>query len=222
MCIICLSPVRVWECRARIIMLWSQIIYGHRTASISPKIVRFYGARTAPGRRQEESYDFLSCFRHRTVPGEVWVLLKVPRRPYGVCTHRTGTGRFLFKIYIVRFQRCPAGHRTMSDKRRELLKISLQIDRCPSGHRTMPVRAPANVLWVKLPPVRSDMFLQKNILHLHRYFTFKDINTKKYILLEQLRVINMQRTSAIDFFAVLSKCVFLYHHCQSQPQSFLF
>jgi len=44
------------------LMLWSQIIYGHRTASISPKIVRFYGARTAPGRRQEESYDFLSFF----------------------------------------------------------------------------------------------------------------------------------------------------------------
>jgi len=40
------------------LMLWSQIIYGHRTASSSPKIVRFYGARTAPGRPQEESYDF--------------------------------------------------------------------------------------------------------------------------------------------------------------------
>jgi len=44
------------------LMLWSQIIYGHRTASISPKIVRFYGARTVPGRRQEKSYDFLSFF----------------------------------------------------------------------------------------------------------------------------------------------------------------
>ena len=32
------------------LMLWSQIIYGHRTASISPKIVRFYGARPAAGR----------------------------------------------------------------------------------------------------------------------------------------------------------------------------
>ena len=51
------------------LMLWSRIIYGHRTASISPKIVRFYGARTAPGRRQEESYDFFIEFsRHRTVP----------------------------------------------------------------------------------------------------------------------------------------------------------
>ena len=119
-------------------MLWSQIIYGHRTASISPKIARFYGARTVPGRRQEESYDFFINFLdivrcpvkfryylkfhgartafgrviegkitsagHRTVPG---------RRQAGVFTHRTGTGRFLFKIYIVRFQRCPAGHRTV-------------------------------------------------------------------------------------------------------------
>jgi len=34
------------------------------------KIVRFYGARTAPGRRQKELYDFLSFCRHRTVPGE--------------------------------------------------------------------------------------------------------------------------------------------------------
>jgi len=38
------------------------------------KNARFYGARTAPGRRQEESYDFLSIFRHRTVPGEILVL----------------------------------------------------------------------------------------------------------------------------------------------------
>jgi len=43
-------------------MLWSQITYGHRMASFSPKIVQFYGARTAPSRRQEESYDFLSIF----------------------------------------------------------------------------------------------------------------------------------------------------------------
>ena len=41
--------------------LWSQIIYGHRTASISTNILRSYGARTAPGRRQKESYDFYQC-----------------------------------------------------------------------------------------------------------------------------------------------------------------
>ena len=32
----------------------------------------------------------------------------------------------------------------------------------------------------------------------------------------------MQRTSAFEFFALLSKCVFHHHHIQSQPQSFLF
>jgi len=124
--------------------------------------LKFHGARTAFGRVNEGK---MTSDGHRTVPG---------RRPVGVCTHRTGTGRFLCKIYIVGFQRCPVGHRTMSDKRRELWKISLQIGRCPSGHRTMPVRSPADVLWVELPPVRSDVFLQKNILHLHRYFISKD------------------------------------------------
>ena len=46
------------------------IIYGHHTTSILPKIVRFYGARTAPCPQKEESYAFLSIFRHSTVPGE--------------------------------------------------------------------------------------------------------------------------------------------------------
>jgi len=32
------------------IMLWSQTIHGHRTASISPKIVQLHGVRTAPVR----------------------------------------------------------------------------------------------------------------------------------------------------------------------------
>jgi len=74
--------------------------------------LKFHGARTAFGRVIEGK---MTLAGHRTVPGQC---------PAGVCTYRTGTGRFLFKIYIERFQRCPAGHRTMSDKRRELLKIS--------------------------------------------------------------------------------------------------
>jgi len=128
--------------------LWSQIIYGHRTASFHKKsydstapvrcpaggrknrtilyhvldIVRcpvnfryylkFHGARTAFGRVIEGK---ITSDGHRTVPG---------RRPAGVFTHRTGTGWFLFNIYIVRFQRRPAGHRTMSDKRQELSKVA--------------------------------------------------------------------------------------------------
>jgi len=63
--------------------------------------LKFHGARTAFGRVNEGK---ITSAGHRTVPG---------RRPAGVCTHRTGTGRFLFKIYLVRFQRCPSGHRTV-------------------------------------------------------------------------------------------------------------
>jgi len=74
--------------------------------------LKFHGTLTAFGRVNK---DKMTSAGHRTVPG---------RRPAGVCTHRTGTGRFLFKIYIVRFQQCPSGHRIMSDKRRELSNIS--------------------------------------------------------------------------------------------------
>ena len=74
--------------------------------------LKSHGARTAFGRVNGGK---MTSAGNRTVPG---------RRPAGVCTHRPGTGRCLFKIYIVRFQRCPAGHRTMSDKRQVLSKIS--------------------------------------------------------------------------------------------------
>ena len=43
-----------------------------------------YGASKAPSRRHDKSYVFDQIFRHRTVPGELRVLLKIPRRPYGV------------------------------------------------------------------------------------------------------------------------------------------
>ena len=57
-------------------------------------------------------------------------------------THRTGTGRFLFKIYIVRFQRCPSGHRTVPGR------ASYDVWQAPGTfkylltNRPMPVRAP--------------------------------------------------------------------------------
>ena len=56
----------------------------------------FHGARTAFGRVIEGKIT--------SVPG---------RRPASVFIHWTGTGRFLFNIYIVRFQRRPSGHRTV-------------------------------------------------------------------------------------------------------------
>ena len=55
--------------------------------------LKFHGARTAFGRVIEGK---MTSAGHRTVPG---------RRPAGIGTHRTGTWRFLFKIFIVRFQR---------------------------------------------------------------------------------------------------------------------
>ena len=63
--------------------------------------LKFHGARTAFGRVIE---GIITSAGHRTGPG---------RRRAGVFTHRTGTGRFLFNIYIVRFQRRPSGHRTV-------------------------------------------------------------------------------------------------------------
>ena len=98
------------------LMLWSQIIRPAagrivRFLIIFLDIVRcpvnfryyfkFHGARTAFGRVIEGK---ITSAEHRTVPG--W-------RPAGVFTHRTGTGRFLFNIYIVRFQRRPSRHRTV-------------------------------------------------------------------------------------------------------------
>jgi len=56
-----------------------------------------------------------------------------------------------------------------------------------------------------LPPVRIDLYLQRYILHLHRYFTseYQNYKYKIYISLEQLRMKHMQRTCAINCFAVL-------------------
>ena len=62
---------------------------------------------------------------HVTVPG---------RHRAGVCTHRTGTRRFLFKIHNVRLQRCPSGHRTMSDRRQILSNLPIPV-RAPDDAR---------------------------------------------------------------------------------------
>jgi len=99
------------------------------------------------------------------------------RSPAGVCTHRTGTGRCLFKIYIVRFQSYDVWQAAGTFK--SLLT-----------NRLIPARA----------PLRSEVFLQK-------YCIYKDIlflKTKTSIPIIYfawvLRMINMQQTSAIAFF----------------------
>jgi len=92
--------------------------------------LKFHGARTAFGRVNEGK---MTSAGHRMVPR---------RRPAGVCTHRTGTGRFLFKIYIVRFHWCPSGHRTVPGW------ASYDVWQAPGTlknlltNRPMPVRAP--------------------------------------------------------------------------------
>jgi len=45
------------------IVKMSQIIYGHRTAPVSPKIVRFFGARPAAGRIVRFLIEFLVIVR---------------------------------------------------------------------------------------------------------------------------------------------------------------
>jgi len=133
------------------------------------------------------------------------------RRMTGVCTHWTGTGRFWYKIQTV-----PG-------------RTSYDVWKAPGTfqniltNRPMPGRAPDDVLWVELPPVKNDVYLQKNILNLHTYFTSEDQkNTNIYFLQEHLRVNSMQRTSAIDIVAVFSKFGFYLHNCQSQPQCLLY
>jgi len=81
--------------------------------------LKFHGARTAFGRVIEGK---ITSAGHRTVPG---------RRPSGVFTHRTAPDDF-YLIFISYDSngarpgtvRCPAGHRTMTDKRQKISKIA--------------------------------------------------------------------------------------------------
>jgi len=64
--------------------------------------------------------------------------------------------------------------------------------------------------------------LEMSIQYEMRRLKSRHINTQIYILLEQLRINNMQQTSAIDIFAVLNTCGFHLHYCQTQPHFFIF
>jgi len=89
------------------------------------------------------------------------------------------------------------------------------IGRCPSGYLPMCYESNCHK-WEATCFCRCTYCIKIDISLLKT----KNINTKIYISLEQLRMINMQRTSAIEIFADLSKCGFHHHQCQSQPQSF--
>ena len=60
-------------------MLWSQIIYGHRTASISRKIVTFYGARTVRFLIILDIVDIVRC----PVKFRYYLRFYAPVRTYG-------------------------------------------------------------------------------------------------------------------------------------------
>jgi len=133
-------------------MLWSQIIYGHRTASISPKIVRFYGTRPAAGRivrffiifldivrcpvKLRYSLKFHGAVRHLVASLRVkWHRPGTLRCPDGARPAFAHIGRapdnfcFNFISYDINGAhlgtvRGPARHCTMSYNRQKLSKIS--------------------------------------------------------------------------------------------------
>ena len=134
------------------LMLWSQIIYGHRTASISPKY-RTILRRPAGGRKNRTIfYRFLDIVRCPVKLGTTYNSTAPVRRLVGslrVKSLRPGTVRCLdgarpaflhigrapddFYLIFISYDsngahpgtvRCPAGHRTMSDKRQEISKIA--------------------------------------------------------------------------------------------------
>jgi len=82
----------------------------------------------------------------------------------------------------------------------------------------MPARAPPDVLKVEPPAIeKRRVFSEEQLASIYIFFiSLLDINAKIQILLEKLRMGNMQLTSAIiAIAAVLSDCGFHLHHCQS-------
>jgi len=161
-------------------MLWSQIIYGHRTASISHKksydstapVRRPYGARPAAGRivRFFVLFDIIRCpvkfsyyFKFHGARTAFRRAIGVTLTSAGHRVHTSDGHRTILGWNSNRTISTAAGHRTMCKKSKELSKNLYT-------NRPMPVRAPADVLWVELPPVRSDVYLQKYILNLYWYF----------------------------------------------------
>ena len=74
--------------------------------------LKFHGARTAFGRVIEGR---ITSAAHRTVPG---------RRFHTSDGHRTIFIYYLYRTIPTAPVQCPAGHRTMSDKRQEIKKIA--------------------------------------------------------------------------------------------------
>jgi len=72
----------------------------------------------------------------------------------------------------------------------------------------MTVRPPVDVLCVELPPVEKRYVFSEVDLESTYIFQFwrPKVKVRTYISIQQLIVNNMQRTNAIEYFAVSSKC----------------
>jgi len=113
--------------------------------------------------------------------------------------------------------RCQTGYRTTSERLHKFRKsLNKSADARPGTGRCFMSRTVTGVTKRVFAKVHYGINTHISLLKT------KNINTKIYISHEQLRMNDMQRTSAIAFFVILSTCVFHFYHCQSQPKSFFF
>jgi len=113
-----------------------------------------------------------------------------------------------------------AGHRLHTWDGHRTIFVEIQIEqfqrrpgivRCVKRARNFPksLNKSADARSVELPPVRSDVYLQKYILNLYRYFTCEDQKLKlNYVSLEELRINNMQRMQLLKCLQSWASVVF--------------
>jgi len=124
-------------------MLWSQIINGHRTASVSPKIVQFYGAQPAAGRIVRFFINFLDIVRC-PVKFRYYLKFQGALTAFGRVNERKIFGRRLHisdghrtcgaRLGIVR---CLTSGRNFQKSLHKSADARPGTGRCPSGHRPM-------------------------------------------------------------------------------------
>jgi len=132
--------------------------------------LKFHGTRTAIGTVMRGKWP--------TMPG---------RRPAGVCTHRTGTGRCLFKIYIVRFQSYDVWQASGTFK--SILT-----------NRLMTARA----------PLRSEVFLQKYCIYKDiSFLKTKNINTNNIFRLSSWGWLTCNEQVLLHFLQSWASVVFI-------------
>ena len=100
--------------------------------------------------------------------------------------------------------RCLSSARNFNKSLNKSADARLGTGRCPSGHRSMFYESNCH-RWEETCFCRSTYCIYIDISLLKT----KNIYEKTFISLEQVMIIYMKRTSAIEFFTVLSKCVFI-------------